>query len=573
MLNSVMTTVAVLVLASAFLGPATTASAQTRGAVRPCDSSTTALPRLSLLATQSGRLAPGEAACFGLTLEQGELVRISFEAESGYLRARLLGPRQNELQVTWTSSFAFAAPSLPLVIEAPESGLYLIELSVPTWVSFTNAQAFRVELSHWESARVRAARREDLRQDPRVAWLRDNAQRLRSIDPDDSDFSDLEFLREVLRDTRVVLLGEGDNGGGSDVLAKTRLARFLHEQMGFDVIAFQAGIHSSTAAWRALQTEMDPREALLKGIFGVLGRSAQAEALIQYVSARARTSRPLEVAGFDAQFTGTAAGTLLAELQRFLSGRGLNSPFSDSQATPTRVLAGVLDGRFAREVTTLPSAAEQAGAIESLRAEAVELERQAADREGAFWAQVLRSAATQIGLTLNNLRGADSRAYTSGLVRQMAENLTWLVKTRFPGRKIIVWAHTLHAMRSPEATSQGRAIGYTTGQGVWEALGTESFAIGFTSHNGRSHWVTQPDDYYQNLIPAQHPSADFETLMDAAGHQIGFVNLRAARAHGDWPGGRFVARALNLVPEEAEWSKALDALLFIRTQEPRRRAR
>jgi hypothetical protein len=85
--------------------------------------------------------------------------------------------------------------------------------------------------------------------------------------------------------------------------------------------------------------------------------------------------------------------------------------------------------------------------------------------------------------------------------------------------------------------------------------------------------VTQPDDYYQDLIPAQHPSVDFETLMDAAGHEIGFVNLRTARARGDWLGGRFVASALYLVPEEAEWSKALDALFFIRTQEPRRRAR
>jgi len=566
-----MTTLVFVLLAFAFLGPGTPAAAQTPEAVRTCDSSTNVLPSLSLLAIQTGRLAPGESTCFGLTLGRGEFARISIDADA-YVRARMLGPRRNALQVTWISSFAFAAPSLPLVIEAPESGLYIVELTVPTWVSFTNAQAFRVQMSHWESATVRAGRRQDLRQDPRVAWLRGNVQRLRSIDPDDSDSSDLEFLREVLRGTRVVLLGEGESGGGSDVLAKTRLARFLHEQMGFDVIAFQAGIHSSTAAWRALQTAMDPREAVLKTLFGVLGRSAQAEALIQYLSARARTDRPLELAGFSSQLTGTAAGTLLPELQRFLSERGLSSPFTDSQATPTRVLAGVLDGRFARDSTTLPSVVEQVGAVESLRSEALDLERRAGDHEGVFWAQVLRSTATQVDLTLNNLRGA-GQGDMSGLVRQMAENLNWLVNTRYRGRKIIVWAHTLHAMRSPEATSPGRAVGYTMGHGVWEALGTESFAIGFTSYNGRSHWVTQPDDYYQDLIPAQHPSVDFETLMDAAGHEIGFVNLRTARARGDWPGGRFVASALYLVPEEAEWSKALDALFFIRTQEPRRRAR
>lgn len=61
--------------------------------------------------------------------------------------------------------------------------------------------------------------------------------------------------------------------------------------------------------------------------------------------------------------------------------------------------------------------------------------------------------------------------------------------------------------------------------------------------------------------------------MAAAGHDIAFVNLRVARARDEWLGGHFVANALYLVPEEAEWSKALDALLFIRTQEPRRRGR
>ena len=437
---------------------------------------------------------------------------------------------------------------------------------------FTDSQSFRVQLVDWQSAAVRAARRRALLQDVRVGWLRDNVRRLRSINPDDSDFSDLEFLKDVLRGTRVVLLGEGESGGGSDVLARTRLVKFLHERMGFDVIAFQAGIHSSTAAWRALQMKTDPREAVMKAVFGVLARSAEAETLINYLAARARAERPLELAGFDSQFTGTAAGTLVPELQAFLAERAVNSPFGDSQAVPTRVLAGTIAGQFPSG-SALPSLGEQAQTVEALQATALEIERAVPDRDGARWAQVLRSTAVQIGLALNNARGATASEYMSGFVRQMADNLKWLVNQAYRDRKVIVWTHTLHAMRNPEATGRGRIVGYTVGQGLWEALGSESFAIGLTSYNGRSHWVTGADDYYQDLISGQHPSVDFETLMNAAGHEIGFVNLRTARSRGDWLGGRFVASALYLVPEEAEWSSALDALLFIRTQEPRTRAR
>jgi erythromycin esterase-like protein len=257
----------------------------------------------------------------------------------------------------------------------------------------------------------------------------------------------------------------------------------------------------------------------------------------------------------------------------FLAARAPNSSLLDSSSLPSRVLAGVLDGQLSRDRAAWPSLAEQAEVVETLRAEARRLEHADADRESMFWAQALRSAATQVDLILNSLRGAPAKEYFAGFVRQMGENLAWLVNTRYPNRKVIVWAHTFHAMRSPDATSYGGSAGYTVGQAVWETLGPKSFAIGLTSYDGMSHWITQPEDYYQSVIPNQHPGDAFETLMAAAGHDIAFVDLRAARQRNDWLGGRFVANALYLVPEEAEWSRALDALLFIRTQEPRRRGR
>lgn len=198
------------------------------------------------------------------------------------------------------------------------------------------------------------------------------------------------------------------------------------------------------------------------------------------------------------------------------------------------------------------------------------LEGTRADRESLFWAQVLRSSATQADLMLDNLRGPGWNF--SGFVRQLAQNLQWLVTSRYANRKVIVWAHTLHAMRSPDATSPVRSASYTVGQGVWEAVGPQSFAIGLTSFDGTSHWITQPEDYYQSVIPNQHAGDSFETLMAAAGHDVAFVNLRSARERNEWLGGRFLANALYLVPEESEWSRALDALLFIGTQEPRRPA-
>ncbi|MEE9230065.1 MAG: erythromycin esterase family protein [Acidobacteriota bacterium] len=567
-------TISTVMVCLAIVGFAVALQAQPIQPAPACGAKVEQLPQLTLLSVPTGRLAPGETTCFGLVVEQGEFIRISVEAEGVWvcLRARVLEPRQhNPLQVTWACSFS--PPSLPLAFEASTTGLFIVELSIPPAVPFKDTVPFRIQVLDRLSARAQAARLDDLRRDPRTAWLRQNAVPIRSIDPQDEDYSDLQFLREDLRHVRVVLLGEGDHGGGSDFKAKTRLVKFLHRQMGFDVLAFESGLFTTTRAWAALQTDADPREAFLKGVVGIWGQSEQVQPLIRYIHSSARSDRPLELTGFDIQFSGTAQDSFLPAMRQVLRQHGIDTPLADENSAPARILAGILDGRFAQEREDLPSAAEQARSMEALRAAAVEVERTVRSREGSFWAQVLRSSAVQLGLLLENLRDPDEEAtaYRRGRDRQMAENLIWLANTYFRDRKIIVWVHTFHAMRNPRATTSGRVQGFTMGHGLWEALGRESFAIGFTSYRGSTHWVTLPDGFDQDVVPDQHPSFEFEELMDAAGHELAYVNLREGRARHQWLGGSFVASLLYLRPQQATWSDVLDAVFFIRTQEPSRR--
>src|SRR5215510_15769157 len=62
---------------------------------------------------------------------------------------------------------------------------------------------------------------------------------IRSIDPDDDDFSDLLFLKEKIGNSRIVVLGENTHSDGETDKAKVRMVKFLHEYMGFDVIAWE----------------------------------------------------------------------------------------------------------------------------------------------------------------------------------------------------------------------------------------------------------------------------------------------------------------------------------------------
>jgi erythromycin esterase len=63
----------------------------------------------------------------------------------------------------------------------------------------------------------------------KVKWLRENAIPVRSIDPENEDFSDLVKLKKVIGDAKVVLIGEPNHHVGSIYLARTRIIEFLHQ--------------------------------------------------------------------------------------------------------------------------------------------------------------------------------------------------------------------------------------------------------------------------------------------------------------------------------------------------------
>jgi len=82
-----------------------------------------------------------------------------------------------------------------------------------------------------------------------VAWTRQHHFPIASTTarPND-DFADLQFLKTVVGDRRLVQLGESGHGVAEFDSSKVRLVKFFHEQMGFDVMAFESSIYECFAA-------------------------------------------------------------------------------------------------------------------------------------------------------------------------------------------------------------------------------------------------------------------------------------------------------------------------------------
>jgi len=400
----------------------------------------------------------------------------------------------------------------------------------------------------------------------RIAWLEEQTHEFDSLDFDDNEFEDLEAFGKAVGDARIVMLGVQTHGDGTTFRAKARLIRFLHEEIGFDVLAFESGLYDMHRVWERIRAGEDARKAVRRGLFGIWSRSRQVQPLIDYVGERARSRRPLELAGFDCQFNGNARrDRLVDDLNAFLAAQRVDTASVADWSRFCTVLDKIADGSIAGQWK--PSEEERDLVLSTLDVLTGRI-ASAQGAEAAFWRQLFRStkAHTQyrVQVDLNNITIAATNVRDAA----MGDNLIWLAREAFPRRKIIVWAATYHNMRNPHLIETGNPyLSYakttTMGHLVWQAFGEAVYSVGFTAYEGQHGWVgTEPKE----LSPPFPDS--LEGLWGETRHDNAFLDLRRIPAGGDWLRTPLVGQPLGYADMLADWSQVLDAMVFTRTMRP-----
>ena len=412
--------------------------------------------------------------------------------------------------------------------------------------------------------------------DSRVRWLAEHALRVRVVDPADDDFSDLQPLKEVLRDARVVLLGEQSHGEGTVFLAKTRLIAFLHQEMGFDVLAFESGLYDCAVAWERLRAGEAAATAVPRCVFPIWTRSEQLRPLIDYLGEQARGPRPLELTGFDDQFTGSASRErLVADLRALLDRLGAPFARGPEWGPFAAALQALAENLYQRGKAADPAVEEQAlflRRLETVRAE-VAARATADDPEAALWMQVLEGVGPAARQQWLYDLATESVGPEIGRLRdtQMGRNLVWLANRRYPGRKIVGWAATYHAARGLgplEPDEPGLAEWYrqvtVMGEVAAKELGAAMYTLGFTAYEGSFGTPFEPAP--EALAPAR--AGSLEDLLHRACLEHAIVDFRRPPAGGEWLRGPLVSRPLGHQEMRAPWGEVVDGLMFSRVVAP-----
>jgi erythromycin esterase len=344
-----------------------------------------------------------------------------------------------------------------------------------------------------------------------AAWRADVASRfhpIRSLYSD--DFSDLQFLKPLLAGKRVVQLGESGHGVGEFSLAKVRLIKFLHQQMGYDVIAFESSLPQCYLADQAIGSAV-PIDVMKRCIFPVW-HSSEALSLFDYLDATRKGGKRLTLAGFDTQDSASSAGApgLLTRMLK-LDGWARAAELAPNEIALFKRTAKVpLAPALAAQLATFY--ADAAAELETNRAL---LLKAGAEREPLEMA--IQSARSRARLSAQFAAAATAEGSATRDLG-MANNLDFLLDTMYPGRKVIVWAHNAHI--SYQAYANGPR---SMGSFVAERRKAEVYTIGLFM--GRGAASTNKRVNYDIAAPA---AGSFDAVMSNAGARYAFVDFSTA---------------------------------------------
>jgi erythromycin esterase len=307
-------------------------------------------------------------------------------------------------------------------------------------------------------------------------WIIANHDPIRSLTSD--SFADLQFLKLVVGDRRLVQLGESGHGVSEYDHLKVRLIKFLHQEVGFDVIAFESSIYE---CYRANQTA-DQHSAMN-------WHAEEVVPLFAYIKSTRETARPLTLAGFDTQISSFSG---VQERSWFL-----------------RTVVEKLDEPYAAEVYTTDStflAESGAGRLTTFlqthgvayQARYRELVHFLDTNEGALVAAFPATPAVPLiarQTAWSMIQYIAQLQAESGTVERtesrdfgMAENLTVLLDRIYPDKKVVTWAHNFHIRHASEEVITGYGSPQSMGTWLYERFEDDLYTVGFYMGRGRAAW-------------------------------------------------------------------------------------
>jgi erythromycin esterase len=394
-------------------------------------------------------------------------------------------------------------------------------------------------------------------------WLKENGHALDTTDPE-SNLDDLEPLRQIVGDARVVSLGEATHGTSEFFRMKHRILRFLVKEMGFTAFAIEASMPASFKVNEHVQAGTGNPDERLEGLDFWIWNTQEVLNQIRWMRNYNQAQDPdIGFYGFDPRspkkamevvvnFTEDVDPEAAETVQDHYSCFRRNTPdyYEAPDSTQQRCREGV------EAVSELLD--EKRGAYISRTSEH---EFSFARQHARLVAQIERKG------RLNAGRVRDTA---------MARNVQWLLDYLGPDSKIVLWAHNGHVSEvgvQYPSTSMGAHLD--------EELGANLVSIGFSFLEGRANAIDRRIEALNMPPPPDSsPTSYYEYYFASADASPFLMDLRIAQKGTDESGWLYGPKKIRAVgstydPEqpledfyETNLVSEFDAMIYIEQSTP-----
>lgn len=344
-----------------------------------------------------------------------------------------------------------------------------------------------------------------------LKWLQQNTAELKS-----GEGYNFSALKKAIGNRRIVALGESTHGSGTYYHLKSELVKFLHQQLGFEVLAMESGLGDTYLAYANVDT-LSGKQLRDFSVFGNF-RAREATGLFDYIKKQHSTQSPLNYVGYDTQ---ASSDFLINQLKKILA--DYNKELSDSFST--RMYSYQRAYGYSSNQDSVNYLKHRNIFVETSNAARRYLE----DNEAAIMAkhQINNTAFKVMVRSLAMFAASYNLPYAEtwkgyGLRDSlMAENIKWLLTEVYANKKVIIWAHNGHVEKDSTENGYMKAMGHF----LKEQHLDDYYTIGLFAYSGVAYQF-----WTKKTIPIEKTNNTFiEHRLIATGKHTPFLDVRHAR--------------------------------------------
>ena len=383
----------------------------------------------------------------------------------------------------------------------------------------------------------------------------DNISEINSVNPNDTNFSDLKVIGNAIGNSKIVFLGEQDHGDATTFEAKTRIIKYLHEKKGFNIIAFESDFFNINKK----SDENKSIDEIEKSIYPIWSNCVQVNPLFNYIKNQQKIN-PITISGFDCQigahnYDSKDKISYIETISRYIkknidtSKIGNYQLFEETLKDLLFFVKGT-DKKQAHMRKIKKSVQEKYFNTLSNIMDKI-------DNKNTFLFKSLENALHYARIAWKKKDGHQGRDI------KMGENILWLHKTKFPNQKIIIWAHSTHLVKGIR-DKNGKGINLprtpiSTGEYVCNRLNkNDVYSIGFSSRKGETQRTSLIIKYYKYKIKLPKKKS-FENWVHSKDIKFGFINFKNLKNNSK----DFYMKGFSHYNFKTNWLTAFDGIFYI----------